>query len=270
MITKFKQIIAAYVPSDSSKTALLHAKDFAARHEAKLSVIIVNSNKVDTKIAEGDISELFSDNEIEYSLETREGKPFREILKLAEEQQADLIIMGTHGSKGRDPEWIGGNAFKVLSGSKCPVITFTPNHDGLGFQSIILPIADASETRQKVPLTVTIAKAYNATVHIAIVNKNEDPSVINRLKVYAAQAEGYCVDNGVAYTYKEIYNKNIADACVEYAHEMNADLISIMSEREADTGFFMGHYAQKLVNKSDVSTLTIHIRDTKVVGGTGY
>ena len=154
--------------------------------------------------------------------------------------------------------------------SSCPVITFTPDHHNDGFKNIVLPIADSSETRQKVPLTIALAKAYNAKIHIAIVNKNEDKDVVNTLKIYAGQAEGYCIDNGVEFTYKEIYNKNIADACIDYAKEIGADLISIMSERESPTGFFMGHYAQQLVNKANISVLTIHVRDTRIAGGGGY
>lgn len=270
MITKFKQIIAAFVPADSSRTALKHAKDIATRHQAELSVIIVNSRKTDTEEAKAEIEDILKDSAVKYDIIVKDGKPYREILNLEKEKEADLIVIGTHGSGSRDPEWIGGNAFKVLSGSSCPVITFTPQHTGLGFKNIILPVADASETRQKVPLTVSLAKAYNAKVHIAIVNKNDDSSVINTLKIYAAQAEGYCIDNNVEFTIKEIYNKNIATACIDYANEVDADLISIMSERESPTGFFMGHYAQQLVNKSTIPTLTIHVRTTRIAGGGGY
>ena len=43
-----------------------------------------------------------------------------------------------------------------------------------------------------------------------------------------------------------------------------------MSERESPTGFFMGHYAQKLVNIADIAVLTVHVKDTALVGGSGY
>ena len=270
MNTKFTQIIAAYVPSPSSRTALKHARDLAQRHDANITVLNVNPEKSPAGQVKSEVEEIMADSNVHFIILEKQGKPYKEVLALEKELEADLIVMGTHGNKDRDPDWIGGNAFKVLSGSRCPVITFTPDHTGSGFKNIILPIADASETRQKVPLTVTLAKAYNATAHIAIVNKNEDPSVINTLKIYAGQAEGYCIDHGVDFTYKEIYNKNISEACVDYANEIGADLISIMSERESPTGFFMGHYAQQLVNKSNVSVLTIHVRPTRIAGGGGY
>jgi len=270
MKTNFTKIIAAYVPSKPSKAALLNARDLAQRHNASLTILNVNPEKSEFGVVRKEVDEIMAGSTVNYDLVEREGAPYREILSIAERTKADLIVMGTHGSTQRDPDWIGGNAFKVLSGSTCPVITFTGLHTGIGFKNIVLPIADASETRQKVPLAVSLAKAYNATLHIAIVNKNEDKDIVNTLKIYASQAEGYCEEHGVAWTYTEIYNKNIADACIEYAKEVNADLIAIMSERESATGFFMGHYAQKLVNRADTAVLTVHIKDTAIVGGTGY
>lgn len=270
MPTKFTQIIAAYVPSASSRNALIHARDLAQRHNSNLTVLNVNSDKSPKGQVIQEVEEIMKSSNVHFIILEKTGKPYREILALERELEADLIIMGTHGNKNRDPDWIGGNAFKVLSGSRCPVITFTPDHKNEGFKNIVLPIADSSETRQKVPLTIALAKAYDAKIHIAIVNKNEDPSVVNTLKIYAGQVEGYCIDSGVDFTYKEIYNKNIADACVDYATEIGADLISIMSERESPTGFFMGHYAQQLVNKANISVLTIHVRDTRIASGGGY
>jgi nucleotide-binding universal stress UspA family protein len=270
MTKKFTQIIAAYVPSPSSRNALKHARDLAQRHKSNLTVLNVNPDKSPAGQVEREVDEIMKDSNVHFIILEKTGKPYKEVLALEKELEADLIVMGTHGSKDNDPDWIGGNAFKVLSGSRCPVITFTPGHKSDGFKNIVLPIADSSETRQKVPLTIAIAKAYNAKIHIAIVNKNEDKEVVNTLKIYASQVEGYCTDHGVEFTLKEIYNKNIADACIDYANEIGADLISIMSERESPTGFFMGHYAQQLVNKAHISVLTMHVRDTRIAGGGGY
>ena len=61
---------------------------------------------------------------VNYSLESWEGAPHMEILKLARWQHADLIIMAHH-SKEKDPEkaLIGSNVIKVASGSRCPVLS---------------------------------------------------------------------------------------------------------------------------------------------------
>jgi nucleotide-binding universal stress UspA family protein len=54
------------------------------------------------------------------------GYAAEEILHLAEEEGADLIIMGTHGRKGIDRILFGSVAEKVVKGAKCPVLTIRP------------------------------------------------------------------------------------------------------------------------------------------------
>jgi len=54
------------------------------------------------------------------------GYPAEEVLNLAEEEHADLIVMGTHGRKGIDRILFGSVAEKVVKGSRCPVLTVRP------------------------------------------------------------------------------------------------------------------------------------------------
>ncbi|NJD54615.1 MAG: universal stress protein [Candidatus Methanoperedens sp.] len=52
-----------------------------------------------------------------------EGLPAEEILKLAEEQSIDLIVMGTLGRSGIEKFLLGSVADKVIRGSGIPVLT---------------------------------------------------------------------------------------------------------------------------------------------------
>lgn len=51
-----------------------------------------------------------------------EGQPAKEILKLAEEESVDLIVMGTLGRSGIEKFLLGSVADKVIRGSKIPVL----------------------------------------------------------------------------------------------------------------------------------------------------
>ena len=51
-----------------------------------------------------------------------EGQPAKEILKLAEEESIDLIVMGTLGRSGIEKFLLGSVADKVIRGSKIPVL----------------------------------------------------------------------------------------------------------------------------------------------------
>jgi nucleotide-binding universal stress UspA family protein len=51
------------------------------------------------------------------------GKPYREILRLASEQQADLIVMGVQGRGAVERAFFGSTAQHVIRAAACPVLT---------------------------------------------------------------------------------------------------------------------------------------------------
>lgn len=55
-----------------------------------------------------------------------QGDPSEEILKAAKEQDADSIVVGTHGRKGLDRVVFGSVAEKVVKTSTIPVLTVRP------------------------------------------------------------------------------------------------------------------------------------------------
>ena len=55
--------------------------------------------------------------------ETDEGRAFYEIIQVAREESADLIVMGTHGRTGIDHLILGSTAERVVRKSPCPVLT---------------------------------------------------------------------------------------------------------------------------------------------------
>jgi universal stress protein A len=56
----------------------------------------------------------------------RVGAPFVEIIKYAEEQDVDVIVVGTQGRSGLSHWLLGSTAEKVVRKSPCPVLTVHP------------------------------------------------------------------------------------------------------------------------------------------------
>ena len=54
------------------------------------------------------------------------GDPAEEIVKFADEQGIDLIVMGTHGRKGLDRTLMGSVADHVIKNASAPVFTINP------------------------------------------------------------------------------------------------------------------------------------------------
>ena len=61
--------------------------------------------------------------DVPYETIAKRGNPYEEIIDLATEKQADLIVMSTHGRSGPQRLLIGSVAEKVVRTAACPVLT---------------------------------------------------------------------------------------------------------------------------------------------------
>jgi nucleotide-binding universal stress UspA family protein len=76
------------------------------------------------------ISEMVTDSEeeskiekdIKITLKTEEGSPADSILKTIDNENVDLVVMGTSGKHGLDRFLLGSVTEKVVRSSKCPVL----------------------------------------------------------------------------------------------------------------------------------------------------
>jgi nucleotide-binding universal stress UspA family protein len=64
-----------------------------------------------------------ADATVHLSHRLEEGDPVSEILRVAEETHADMIVLGTHGRRGMQRLLMGSVAELVVRRAKCPVLT---------------------------------------------------------------------------------------------------------------------------------------------------
>ncbi|HNW97144.1 MAG TPA: universal stress protein [Bacteroidales bacterium] len=196
---------------------------------------------------------------MEYKI--RKGKVYIEISNQAKYSDSYLIVAGTHGVTGFEEFWIGSNAYRIVTSAPCPVITireaFIWNKKHIS--KIILPIDSSIETRQKVPFTTELAKLFGAEIHVLGIHSTKVKDVIALMESYARQAMDYIRENNIPCHYKKIFSENITLGTIDYAKEIKAELIAVMSEQEGSTkNIWLGTYAQQMVNHSPVPVLIIH------------
>ncbi len=151
----YKKILVATDGSEYTKKAVIHAIELAKISEAELHAVYVISlisppSSLDIKTnydpksysptdvsieglkrilrQEGDkairyVEDLAKKEGLDVEKWIIEGQPAKEILKLAEEQSVDLIVMGTLGRSGIEKFLLGSVADKVIRGSGIPVLT---------------------------------------------------------------------------------------------------------------------------------------------------
>jgi nucleotide-binding universal stress UspA family protein len=68
---------------------------------------------------------------IKASCRLQVGVPFGEIVKVAGEERADMIVMGTHGRSGLNRVLLGSVAERVIRLAPCPVLTVRQTQSGV-------------------------------------------------------------------------------------------------------------------------------------------
>lgn len=141
-----KRILFATDFSDNSKYALTFAISFAQKYDAMLYILHVIQqpsyplgmyaeisfdamDKFSQSISDAVEKEMQTLKEkdlrgyAQYECMIVHGTPFLEILRMAKEKNAELIVVGTHGRTGLDHVLFGSTAEKVVRRAPCPVLS---------------------------------------------------------------------------------------------------------------------------------------------------
>lgn len=277
----FKEFIVNHIVvpvdfSDTGKVAVDHAVEIAKRFKAEITVvhvlesgafsgIIAPSKKTEfeeRELAQKELQDFAHALEKEHGLDVsqlvKSGRVNEEIREAAKDVGADLIVMGTHGVTGWAEFFVGSNAYRVVTGALCPVLTIQEHSKTIGYQSIILPLDATPSTLQKVPYAAGIAKLYGATIHIACLISEDEPEVRAYFEKRLAQVMEYLEKEEVQYTKATLVGENLATMTMNHAEAKEGDLIVMMTEQEERfTGLLMGPFAQQIVNHSRIPVMSI-------------
>lgn len=196
----------------------------------------------------------------DYDFEFHEGEGaiYKNLVQVAQQTEAEMMIMGTHGHSGFEEFWIGGNAYKTVSAAPCPVITLRESFHKPDFRNIILPIDQSDHTRQKVPFTTEFAKRFNATIHVVGICTDSDEDTVMHMRQYTRQVLDYLEEHEMPAKHDMLFGKNITEITLEYAQENQGDLVAIMTEQEVNpSNLIMGAFAQQMVNHSPIPVLSL-------------
>ena len=271
-----KVILVGIDFSDCSINALEHAITIARKAKAGIAMVWINHLdyskeifSVEPQNLEKEVTNRFEEivkkykyhlhgEKIEYHI--RKGKVYKEMCLVANEIDAFLVVIGTHGSSGFEEFWIGSNANRMVSACSRPIITIRGGIDiGTDLKKIVLPLDSTKITRQKLPLTALLAKYFNSEIHIIGLFTTTSDDIRYRVRNYVTQAEEYLDENKIRYKSSFLDADNITEETINYASKIGANLISVMTEQETSTSnLIFGPYASQMVNHSPIPVLSIH------------
>ncbi|GMQ27732.1 universal stress protein [Algoriphagus confluentis] len=102
----------------------------------------------------------YASHEVNMSYQLMEGNPAVNIARIAEEEQATLIVMGTQGASGINKILIGSTAVNVIKEAHCPVLIVPAKAQLKALQKVTLALEFANHEEPFIDWLVEMAQRW--------------------------------------------------------------------------------------------------------------
>ena len=185
-------------------------------------------------------------------------KVFGEVNEVAEKHQADLIIMGSHGTDGLKEIFIGSNAEKVVRHSEIPVLIVKKEIEEFKVTDFVFASDFDNEGIRAFERARDFARKLNARMHLVYINTPGD-NFLSHKDIYS-RISGF-LQEAKAGMEVEIYNDySVERGVINFSESVNADVIGIPTHgRKGLSHFFMGSIGEDVANHSSIPVITFRI-----------
>jgi nucleotide-binding universal stress UspA family protein len=180
------------------------------------------------------------------------------IIKIyAETIDAFMVIMKTQPPSQKE-RLFGSRSIRVMGGSQIPFIVVQETPKRLAFRKVVFPIDFRAENKEKLIWISTLSKYYTPKIYL-FKPKIKDYNVRNNLEFSKRFLEGKNIDYEIVTNESE---KSLADATLDFAHEMDAHLIIIMLKKNiTKLNLLFGAADQKYIsNKYKIPVMCLNPR----------
>ncbi|GAB5418687.1 MAG: hypothetical protein Crog4KO_04440 [Crocinitomicaceae bacterium] len=230
-----------------------------------LHVVSKSADKVNARNQFADFLQDFSEEEMTLiSTNVIEGDIFNDIGKAGDILKASLIVMGTHGAHGMQKVF-GSRAVKLISSSATPFLITQGKREVERIKNIVMPFSFAKESIQITTFVGSIAKKFNATIHLCGFHDKDDwldaKTKSNQLVVKRALDEMNASYEIAHLPPSKTYNKDLVD----FAKSIDADMFAAAYFKEGilptPNSFIQG----MIENELNLPLLTVNAEELSVI-----
>lgn len=189
-------------------------------------------------------------------------KVFSEINEVAKKHDADLIVMGSHGTSGVKELFIGSNTERVVRYTDIPVLVVKNKLAQIDFQ-VVLFACDFSEDSIKSYINaVNMFDKMGSKLYMVYVNLPNDRfkssiEIEKRVVNFFTKADGN-LDRMEDVHYVSDYS--VEEGILNFSNKIGADLIAVPTHgKKGLAHFFQGSVGEDVANHSTLPVMTFKI-----------
>jgi nucleotide-binding universal stress UspA family protein len=191
-------------------------------------------------------------------------KIFSEINRVAHENEADFIVMGSHGISGlREEVFIGSNTEKVVRTSDIPVLVIKNPADSFTLKKVVFACDFKIENIRAYHNAMKLFNSLNTNVHLLYVNLpgerfRSSNQIEEKVKEFLFKADSGNLDMYDKVAYFNDYS--VESGVFNYSNKINADIIAIPTHgRRGLAHFFNGSIGEDIANHANKPVITFKI-----------
>lgn len=197
----------------------------------------------------------YDDVKIETVVE--EGFLYSTVRRIAEEDRADLIIMGTKGASGATEFFVGSNTEKVIRTAPCPVLAVPVNSGPIDIKTVILATTLRKDQANVFKTLAEWQKYYDFEVKVLYLNNPAGLDTNEEIeKSVKAFAEASGLKKVTPFISGNTFNEEAS--ILQFAGQEHADLIAMGThQRQGLSHLLFGSLTEDTANHSDIPVLSI-------------
>ena len=200
----------------------------------------------------------YADSGVKIKTTVEYGNPAMSVIRIIEDNKADLVVMGTKGATGLKEMFIGSNTEKIVRGSKVPVISLPKASAINAINHIVFPNSLREENEVLTNQVKAMQEFFKATLHIVYVNTpamfKRDFETHSRLEAYAKR---YMFKNFQIHVYNDLSEQ---DGTINFAQEVGANMIAMGTHgRHGLVHLLSGSIAEDVVNHVNCPIWTLRL-----------
>jgi len=283
----YDRILVPVDGSDPATAALDHALDIASEHEATVDVLHVADTNIpsQTRIGTDVIDALVEEGtqivanarergeglDVTINADVVQGKPTEAIIGYAEDNDHDLIVMGSRGQRNLGEYVLGSTTDRIVNRTDRQVLTVRDSDTAVDYpyETILVPTDGSDRATEAVELASEIAATYGAALHLLVVIDELPVGIGADSAADEIEAENNAilqsatdhVDSDVDLTTAVRFG-SIRGEITDYASDMGVDCIVMGTHgRQGFDQRLLGSTTERVLRTTPVPVLTIGGRE---------
>ena len=186
-------------------------------------------------------------------------KVFSEVNTIAEKNNADVIVMGSHGSSGFKEVFVGSNTEKVVRSATIPVLVVKNEQKNLNFDDVVFALDFSEKSVEAYKKAMKVLNTLADNIHLVHINTPftdfmSSSEIEKKVVNFLEKAEG---NISKLNTINYVADYTIEKGIFNFSNIVGGDLIAVITHgRKGFAHYFSGSVSEDVTNHATLPVIT--------------